>query len=79
MTGTAWTKEAHAEHSAVWHLLSEEGMTMIVVTHEIGFARDVSDRVAFFREGVIEELGPPPRSRETQSRHAQKFLSNVRT
>lgn len=62
------------------HLLSEEGMTMIVVTHEIGFARDVSDRVAFFHEGVIEELGPPSQVLENpQSRHTQKFLSNVRT
>lgn len=62
------------------HLLSEEGMTMIVVTHEIGFARDVSDRVAFFHEGVIEELGPPAQVLENpQSRHAQKFLSNVRS
>lgn len=40
-------------------MLSEEGMTMIVVTHEIRFARDVSDRVAFFRNGVVHELGPP--------------------
>jgi len=40
-------------------MLSEEGMTMILVTHEIRFARDVSDRVAFFRDGVIHELGAP--------------------
>lgn len=40
-------------------MLSEEGMTMILVTHEIKFARDVSDRVAFFRNGVIHELGTP--------------------
>jgi ABC-type polar amino acid transport system ATPase subunit len=40
-------------------MLSEEGMTMILVTHEIRFARDVSDRVAFFRNGVIHELGTP--------------------
>ena len=40
-------------------MLSEEGMTMILVTHEIPFARDVSDRVAFFRQGVIEEIGAP--------------------
>lgn len=40
-------------------MLSEEGMTMILVTHEIRFARDVSDRVAFFRDGVIHELGTP--------------------
>lgn len=40
-------------------MLSTEGMTMIVVTHEIRFARDVSDRVAFFRQGVIHEIGTP--------------------
>ncbi len=40
-------------------MLSEEGMTMILVTHEIRFARDVSDRVAFFRNGVIHEIGSP--------------------
>jgi polar amino acid transport system ATP-binding protein len=40
-------------------MLSEEGMTMILVTHEIRFARDVSDRVAFFRNGVIHEIGTP--------------------
>ena len=39
--------------------LAASGMTLLVVTHEIGFARDVSDRVAYFHEGVIEELGPP--------------------
>lgn len=40
-------------------MLSDEGMTMILVTHEIRFARDVSDRVAFFRQGVIHEIGTP--------------------
>ncbi|MCX7081281.1 MAG: amino acid ABC transporter ATP-binding protein [Pseudomonas sp.] len=40
-------------------LLAEEGMTMVLVTHEIRFARDVSDRVAFFRNGKIHEIGPP--------------------
>jgi len=40
-------------------MLSGEGMTMIVVTHEISFAREVSDRVAFFRSGLIHEIGPP--------------------
>ena len=40
-------------------MLSDEGMTMVLVTHEIRFARDVSDRVAFFRNGVIHELGSP--------------------
>jgi ABC-type polar amino acid transport system ATPase subunit len=52
-------------------LLSSEGMTMIVVTHEIRFARDVSNRVAFFHQGRIHEIGPPeqvignPRQPET--------------
>ncbi|MEP7205597.1 MAG: amino acid ABC transporter ATP-binding protein [Casimicrobiaceae bacterium] len=40
-------------------MLSSEGMTMIVVTHEISFAREVSDRVAFFKDGLICEIGPP--------------------
>jgi ABC-type polar amino acid transport system ATPase subunit len=40
-------------------LLAEDGMTMILVTHEIPFARDVSDRVAFFRNGLVHEIGPP--------------------
>src|SRR5210317_2228200 len=40
-------------------LLAEEGMTMICVTHEMGFAREVSDRVAFFHQGELEEIGPP--------------------
>lgn len=60
-------------------LLSDEGMTMLLVTHEIGFARDVSDRVAFFYEGVIEELGPPGEVLGApRSEHTQRFLSNVR-
>ncbi len=60
-------------------LLSEEGMTMLVVTHEIGFARDVSDRVAYFHEGVIEELGPPAQVIENStSEQTRKFLANVR-
>ena len=40
-------------------LLAEEGMTMTLVTHEIRFARDVSDRVAFFRNGLVHEIGAP--------------------
>lgn len=39
-------------------LLAAEGMTMIAVTHEMPFAREVADRVAFFHEGVIHEIGP---------------------
>ena len=39
--------------------LAEAGMTMIIVTHEVGFARDVADRVVFMDNGVIVEEGPP--------------------
>jgi len=39
--------------------LAEEGRTMIVVTHEMDFAKDVSSRVVFLHEGSIEEDGPP--------------------
>ena len=60
-------------------LLSDEGMTMVLVTHEIGFARDVSDRVAYFHEGVIEEIGPPSQViLDPQSERTRKFLSAVR-
>ena len=40
-------------------MLAEDGMTMVLVTHEIRFARDVSDRVAFFRNGLVHEIGAP--------------------
>jgi polar amino acid transport system ATP-binding protein len=58
--------------------LAEEGMTMIVVTHEIGFAHEVADRVVFMDGGVIVEQGPPadvldnPREERTK-----KFLGLV--
>lgn len=53
--------------------LAKEGLTMIVVTHEMSFARDVSDRVVFMDQGVIEEQGTPeeifshPKSERTRS------------
>ena len=58
--------------------LAKEGMTMIVVTHEMGFARDVADRVIFMADGYVVEEGRPdaiftaPRERRTQT-----FLSRV--
>jgi polar amino acid transport system ATP-binding protein len=59
-------------------LLAREGMTMVVVTHEIGFAREVGDTLVFMDEGVVVEIGKPadvlsnPREERTQS-----FLSKV--
>jgi len=59
-------------------LLREDGMTMIVVTHEINFARDVSDRIAFFHQGVIEELAPAKELvNNPQRQRTQQFLSKV--
>jgi polar amino acid transport system ATP-binding protein len=63
-------------------MLSGEGMTMIVVTHEIAFAREVSNRVAFFKDGRIHEIGPPeqvignPREPET-IQFMKSVLSNT--
>ncbi len=60
-------------------LLAEEGMTMICVTHEMGFARDVSDRVAYFHEGAMEEIGPPSQIfGAPESERTRKFLAKVR-
>lgn len=60
-------------------LLAEDGMTMICVTHEMGFSRDVSDRVAYFHKGVVEEIGPPEQIfSDPQSEQTRKFLANVR-
>jgi polar amino acid transport system ATP-binding protein len=44
---------------AVMRALAREGMTMLVVTHEMGFARGVADRVVFMDQGVVCEQGPP--------------------
>lgn len=59
-------------------MLSQEGMTMIVVTHEIRFAREVSDRVAFFKDGKIHEIGPPQQVIGNPSRsETAAFLKSV--
>ena len=60
-------------------LLADDGMTMICVTHEMTFARDVSDRVAFFHKGILAEIAPPDQFfTAPQHPEAQAFLSNVR-
>ncbi|MBQ1950928.1 MAG: amino acid ABC transporter ATP-binding protein [Clostridia bacterium] len=56
--------------------LKESGRTMIIVTHEIEFARDVSDTVMFMDEGVVAEMGPPSQVIENPQNHrTQEFLS----
>jgi len=56
---SALDPEMVGEVLAVMKDLAREGMTMVVVTHEMGFAREVGDRVLFMDEGVIVEEGPP--------------------
>ena len=59
--------------------LAEEGMTMVVVTHEMGFARDVADRVIFMDKAVIVEEGPPEQVFEnTQNERTRSFLGQVK-
>ena len=58
--------------------LAQSGMTMIVVTHEMGFAREVADRMVFFNDGVILEQGPPADLiGNPQFEQTRKFLSAV--
>ena len=56
---SALDPELVCEVLTVMKQLAEEGMTMVVVTHEMGFAREVADRVFFIDQGVIMEEGPP--------------------
>jgi polar amino acid transport system ATP-binding protein len=56
---SALDPELVGEVLAVMRDLAASGMTMIVVTHELGFAREVAGRVAFFDEGRVVEIGPP--------------------
>ncbi|HNW84432.1 MAG TPA: amino acid ABC transporter ATP-binding protein [Candidatus Cryosericum sp.] len=58
--------------------LADEGMTMIVVTHEMGFAKEVADRVIFMDQGLIIETGTPAEVFEhPQQERTQNFLSKV--
>lgn len=55
---SALDPELVGEVLRVMRALAEEGRTMLVVTHEMGFARDVSSRVVFLHQGIVEEEGP---------------------
>jgi polar amino acid transport system ATP-binding protein len=58
--------------------LAEEGMTMMVVTHEMGFAREVADRMCFFDEGVILEEGVPSEMiKSCKHERTRRFLEAV--
>ena len=58
--------------------LARQGMTMVVVTHEMGFAKEVADRVIFMDEGIIIEEGTPDDIfNNPQSDRLKSFLSKV--
>lgn len=59
--------------------LAKTGLTMVIVTHEMGFARDVSDQVIFMSDGLITEQGTPQEIfQNPQEQKTQKFLHNFR-
>jgi polar amino acid transport system ATP-binding protein len=64
----------------VMRALVRDGMTMMVVTHEMTFAREVADRVVFMDDGVVVEQGPPHRVLVTpETERARRFLRMVET
>ncbi len=75
---SALDPELVGEVLRVMRSLADEGRTMIVVTHEIGFARDVSNKVIFLHEGLIEIEGPPQKMfDDPESERFRQFLSNA--
>src|SRR2546422_504206 len=77
---SALDPELGEEVLRVMRQLAEEGMTMIVVTHEMQFARDVADRVIFFDDGRVGECGPPDQVfSQPQQERTREFLRRVTT
>ncbi|HCS73485.1 MAG TPA: peptide ABC transporter ATP-binding protein [Clostridiales bacterium] len=75
---SALDPEMVGEVLQVMKQLVEEGMTMVVVTHEMGFAREVGDRILFMDEGIIaEENTPAELFQNPQNPRTQSFLSKV--
>jgi len=73
---SALDPELVGEVLRVMRALAEEGRTMLVVTHEMGFARDVSSRVVFLHQGVVEEDGRPQDVfANSQSERFRQFIS----
>lgn len=75
---SALDPEMIAEVLDVMKKLAQEGMTMVVVTHEMGFAREVADRVVFMADGaIVEEAAPTDFFTKPQSSRTKQFLSKV--
>ena len=67
------------QRAAIARALAEEGRTMLVVTHEMAFARDVSSRVVFLHKGLVEAEGPPAELfGNSKSERFRQFIAKVR-
>ena len=76
---SALDPEMVGEVLSVMHDLAQEGMTMLVITHEMAFARDVSNRVVYMNQGVICEQGSPEQIfGDPQRQETRDFLSRFR-
>ena len=75
---SALDPEMVGEVLSVMQDLAKKGMTMVVVTHEMGFAKEVADRVIFMADGIIQEEGTPEEIFERpQNSRTQDFLNKV--
>ncbi|CAK1696608.1 lysine/arginine/ornithine ABC transporter/histidine ABC transporter, ATP binding subunit [Vibrio crassostreae] len=75
---SALDPELVGEVLGVMRDLAEEGRTMLVVTHEMAFARDVSNHVMFLHQGLVEEQGDPAKLfTEPESKRLQQFISSI--
>ena len=75
---SALDPEMVGEVLEVMKQLAQEGMTMVVVTHEMGFAREVANRVLFMDSGIVQESGTPDEIfNHPQNPRTQSFLSKV--
>ena len=71
---SALDPELTQEVLGVMRELARERMTMLVVTHEMGFARDVADRVVFMEDGFIVEEGPPEQIFHSSNPRTRRFV-----
>jgi len=75
---SALDPELVAEVLEVIRELAAAGMTMLIATHEMSFARDIADRICFLDEGVILEQGPPAQIlSEPKEPRTQQFLQRI--
>ena len=77
---SALDPELVGEVLRVMRSLADEGRTMLIVTHEMGFARDVSDRIIFLHQGLVEDEGPPAELfGNSKSERFRQFIATERS